>query len=208
MPPSDETTPPNREELPADPGGQPGTITQAAAVREALRVGREKPGDAIAWIKSRYGLDVGRAAFSAMKSKERSRVAATQQDESAGPVVRRGPGRPRSRPFVPSAGPIGPPVAPAALIGPRESPPGREATPDRKPLVVPPPPTGPTRTYEDGPVPSPRPTPEVGSPEARTGTAAPVPRSIGWRELLDDLREIRRLKAKYGDELANMVQEI
>lgn len=82
--------------------GEPAT-TKADAARAALSAGHESPADAVAFIKSRFGIEIGRQHFSAVKSQLK------KKDRESSPRARAG--RPPATPKRPEAGPPGLPAS-------------------------------------------------------------------------------------------------
>src|SRR5262245_7829720 len=67
------------------------TITKSEAVRRALADGAEQPSAGVAYIKSRFGLEIGPQHFSAVKAAEKKK---------AGTVLSRGRRKPGRRPYA------------------------------------------------------------------------------------------------------------
>src|SRR3954451_7532220 len=66
---------PEQEEAQDEPEGEPakGTVSKADAARAAIQAGIEAPGEAVGYIKKRFGIEMGRQHFSAMKSQVRKK---------------------------------------------------------------------------------------------------------------------------------------
>jgi hypothetical protein len=63
-----------------------GTVKKAEAVRQALAAGHDSPPEAVAFIKQRFGIDMAKQHFSAVKSQLKKREA-----EGGGEPKKRGP---------------------------------------------------------------------------------------------------------------------
>ena len=68
-----------------EPAVKATTITKADAMRAALAEGIEAPGDAVDFIKKRFGLDITPQHFSANKSLERRKAGKAAPDHPALP---------------------------------------------------------------------------------------------------------------------------
>jgi hypothetical protein len=68
-----------------DAGGE--AVSKSAAAREAIAQGIESPEDAVAFIKQRFGIEMSKPHFSAVKSQLKKREAS---GGSAAPKARRG----------------------------------------------------------------------------------------------------------------------
>lgn len=74
--------------------GEGGTVTKVAAVRAALAEGAESPELGVTFIRDRFGIEVGKQHFSAIKSRER-KLQGISRMRGAG-----GPGRGRRKAMV------------------------------------------------------------------------------------------------------------
>jgi hypothetical protein len=86
-------------------------VSKADAARAALAQGIESPEDAVAFIKKRYGIELGRQHFSSIKSqlKKKEREGGGKADGRTG---RRG--RPKGSTVQPAGGYLAPPAKPPA----------------------------------------------------------------------------------------------
>lgn len=87
----------------ADGGQGQEKVTKADAVRAALAEGIETPDEGIAFIKSRYGIDMGKAMFSSYKSQQKAKAGQSGVHRQG---VRKG-GRPRKAPETPASAATG-----------------------------------------------------------------------------------------------------
>jgi hypothetical protein len=100
------------EESPGGPGDAPFAADESGgegpnksdAARQAIRAGYEKPAEAVAWIKTTFGIDMNPQHFSAIKSNDKKKQEAAISDPA-----RRGP-----RPGVLVEGYVAPPERPKA----------------------------------------------------------------------------------------------
>jgi hypothetical protein len=98
----------SHEEMEPLGGGQEGhgVVSKAEAIRRALSAGMDSPEDGVAYIKSRFGLEVSNQHFSATKSQIKSKGGGTQSK-----------GKPGRKPKAAVEGYLAPPPKPAPAGG-------------------------------------------------------------------------------------------
>jgi hypothetical protein len=78
--------PPGEQAVGASPAGPPAkAVSKAQAARAAIDEGYESPLQAVAWIKTRFGIDMAPQHFSAVKSQTKQKQTAAQPDEKGEP---------------------------------------------------------------------------------------------------------------------------
>lgn len=84
--PDDEETPVTAiaTPKPAPKAAQMTAVSKAEAVRQALAAGMESPGDGVGFIKSNYGIDMEKQAFSSYKAQAKARDAKHSDAEPKG----------------------------------------------------------------------------------------------------------------------------